>query len=514
MMRNEMTSCGFIVTLPPPTPNGGLHLGHMAGPFLAADIFTKAMQAKGHNVQVLSYSDSNQSYVRATAEKQERDPAELALTWTKDILKTLDVYGCQVDLYFEPHADSNDFVREVVLRLYEEGHLRKKQLPFFYSLKRRVFLDEAGVSGNCPKCLDDCKCGICEACGFPTRADTLLNPRSTNDLEEQIELRTAEVLVLELEEWRDRLIKFHDAASSSRPRYRWLVKDALEERLPAFPVSVPGDWGIALDHVDLRGQVINAWAELVLDFVFGYRRIEIDYPTFPRIVNFFGYDNSYFYALVHTTLLMAAGLDRYLPHATIINEFYNLENAKFSTSRDHLIWANALAKDFPADLIRFYLALTAPGFEQGNFSNPDMHEVIKRRLLAPYQRIASRLNASAGKEILASSTVASRMAGAMRSRVSHSLTVERFNLRQAAEDMLKALVAIEYGLARGQLDVSDAFFLLGEWAKVIAPIMPSVSVNLGRSLGVTCSGVTTVPETLPTKAIGPGAIAMKEMPNV
>ncbi|MEP2781115.1 MAG: class I tRNA ligase family protein [Pseudoruegeria sp.] len=506
-MNASLTSPDFIVTLPPPTPNGGLHIGHMAGPFLAADIFSKAAQARGQTVHVLSYSDTNQSYVRATAEKQNRDPKELASVWTQDILETLKLYDCQVDDYFEPHPASNGFVRDTLLRLYDQGVLKKKSYPFFYLPAQDVFLDEAGVSGLCPRCLDDCKCGICEACGFPTRADTLINPRATNDPDLEIEMRHVEVLVLELENCREALRQFHSFSDAIRPKYRWLVDDALADPLPDFPVTVPGSWGIATDHPDLPGQVINAWPELVLDLVYGYQKVAPEGAPSTRVVNFFGYDNSYFYGIVHVALLQAAGLQRFLPHATMINEFYNLENAKFSTSRGHLIWARDMAQNYPPDLIRFYTALTSPGLEEGNFSEIDMREVIQRRLLTPYQEIAAA--APIQDETIEPSAMVRQVMQGISTRVSESLQLNRFNLRHAAEDALKGLSAINSCLATGTLSRGELVLLLDCWSQSIAPLMPATANSLRLMLVM-----DIIPETLPYEPVNHDTSQRAEEANV
>lgn len=472
-----MSKPDIIVTLPPPTPNGGLHVGHMAGPFLAADIFVKSMQKQGQTVHVLSYSDTNQSYVRATAEKQGCDPKTLASEWTRDILQTLALYNCQVDQYFEPDVESNEFVRNIILKMFERGVLKKKPHPFFYSLDREIFLDEAAVSGLCPRCLDNSKCGICEACGFLTNANNIIAPYATNSPEELIEIHEVKVLLLDPERWRNKLRKFHSFQDPIRPKYRWLVDDAFREELPIFPVTVPGSWGIKIDHHDLPDQVINPWAELVFDFVYGYQRID-DENTTPKIVNFFGYDNSYFYSIVHVTLLYAANLDRYLPSATMINEFYNLENAKFSTSRGHLIWARELAEEIPSDLVRFYCAMTAPGFEQGNFNRNEMDDVLENRLISQFRQISVSIPNRIDSSLFPKTSLGQTIASVVESRVSRSFALERFQLRHAAEDSLKGLEAIRKSIEQGMMSRDDALIALLGWANAIAPIMPQTAVEL------------------------------------
>lgn len=472
----------FIVTLPPPTPNGGLHVGHMAGPFLAADVFTKAVQALGKSVHVLSYSDTNQSYVRVTAEKQNRDPVQLASYWANDIHETLNLFCCQINQYFELNIDTNKFVRDLIYDLYDKNILKKKSYPFLYLPDQEVFLDEAGACGHCPRCLDDCKCGICEACGHLTQANTLLNPWAAEDSTARVEVRHADVLVLELESWRAALRDFHRFSDAIRPKYRWLVNDVLAEPLPDFPITVPGCWGIGVDHSELPGQVVNAWPEIALNFVYGYRRVKSSDGAPPQIVNFFGYDNSYFYAIVHVALLCAAGMEQYLPRATIINEFYNLENKKFSTSRDHLIWARDMAQTYPPDLVRFYAALSAPGFEQGNFNETDMREIVTRRLILPYNRIvntARQLNNEGD-----TSESVEKMKHALSKRMAFSFDIDRLNLRQAAEDGLRGLCAIESVVAAHATNRRSLIELLKTWACAMTPLMPSVSGNLLQELKV------------------------------
>ena len=492
MIQTKFPTPDYIVTLPPPTPNGGLHVGHMAGPFLAADIFTKAVQANDKQVHVLSFSDTNQSYVRATAEKQNRDPQELASYWTKDILKTLDVFGCQVDNYFEPDEVSNSFVLDIVLSLYEKGTIKKKPYPFMYNLDQGTFLDEAGVSGLCPRCLDDCKCGICESCGFPTRADTLINPRATNDPTTRIEVRYVEVLTLELENWRNQIRKFHTFSDAIRPKYRWLVDDALDDLLPDFPITVPGTWGIKADHPDCPGQVVNAWPELVLNFVYGYRKVITPNTPAPKIVNFFGFDNSYFYALVHVALLYATKLEEFLPHATIINEFYNLDNAKFSTSRGHVVWAQDLVKDLPADIIRFYCALTAPGFEQSNCNLLSMKTVIEERLSEPLMNLMRWLNERLPDidQIVGVSPLAQKFRNIIVNRVAYGLSVGRFNLQHCTNDILHSLALILSNIESSKVEsknqqFSDVLYLLESWCQAAAPIMPVLTKELISNINCT-----------------------------
>lgn len=474
----------YVVTLPPPTPNGGLHIGHLAGPFLAADVFAKSLALKGHTPHVTSFSDTNQSYVRATAKRLGRDPMELARGWSENIVETLALYHCDLDHYFEPTTESADFLRQFFLNLFDQGVLKKKKRGFYFCLDTQTFLDEAGVSGFCSNCLEACTCGICEGCGAVTSSNDLLMPKNSATNSSNLEVREVEVLVLELEPLREKIAAFHAQGDLVRPKYRWLVEDSLKGALPDYPITVPGDWGLALDIPGLDGQVINAWPEIMANFVFAYETYLGAGDTSPvNVVNFFGYDNSYFYAIVHVGLLIASGNERFLPLCTMTNEFYNLEHAKFSTSRDHAIWSHDLASRYPADFSRFFLALTAPGFEQGNFVQSEMEAVIERRLVAPWNSLAGRINQVDAKDGVVSDH-AQNLGQILSKRVRQCLTLDRFNLRQAAEDALNALELCDaiLGNAPGPQQAIDARHVLFVWSTEVRPIMPKLAAYLSDAL--------------------------------
>ncbi|MCW8176474.1 class I tRNA ligase family protein [Verminephrobacter aporrectodeae] len=475
------SASSFVVTLPPPTPNGGLHVGHMSGPFLAGDVFAKAARLRGAACFTTCYSDVNQSYVRVTAERQNRDPHELAAHWTRDIKETLLDHGVELSDYFAPDATGSAYIRDLFVGLYERGVLKKKSFPVFYSKDTASYLDEAGVSGICPVCLAGCKCGICEACGSLTDATNLLEPRVTVSGSTNLVVAYVEVLVLELEGLRPQIEAFYAGNQRFRTRYLWLVEDALRTALPDFPVTLPGSWGIPIDHADFPGQTINAWPELMAELIYSYRRAldqDSALGSSPAFVNFFGFDNSYFYALVHVALLTQIDDGRWLPHATIINEFYNLDHAKFSTSNNHSIWSSDLAQRHNVDTIRFYGAFNAPGFEKANFNEGDMAKVVDDRLLRPWAAIASGYNAhlarSASKGTFDVSTHARTLGESALRRIFASYSLERFHLRQATEDLLHLLelIAVRVAALRDGQSSADVAHLLQCFALAASPLMP------------------------------------------
>jgi methionyl-tRNA synthetase len=488
----------LIITLPPPTPNGGLHVGHLSGPFLAADVFRKHAQQLGHRCLSVTYSDANQSYVRVTAERQNRAPDELARHYTRDILETLAIYGIDVDDYRYPDVRSASFVRDFFLDLYRKGVLVRRPMPFFYAHARQQFLDEAGVSGFCPRCLAACKCGICEACSFPNTAATLISPRDTIRGSAQLEIRMCDVLVLETECWREPIRDFYAGNRPFRTRYLWTVADALSAPLPAFPVTVPGEWGIKAECSDIPGQVINPWAEVMAQLLFGFRSAKDRLEGMPAgVINFFGFDNSYFYAIVHAGLYLAAGEAEWLPAATVINEFYNLEHSKFSTSGNHVLWARDLAMRHSPDAIRFYAAYNTPGFEKSNFAEREMCDVITRELVTSWRELVAAYHArlDADNSAAALSAAAKEHADVAFSRIGASYSLERFHLRQAAEDLLHLLKFVRTQLTTHDMTAVDAAYFLKVFAQAAYPIMPLMGAHLFKILtGTQLARVDTTPK--------------------
>ncbi len=487
---NKTPAPSFVVTMPPPTPNGGLHVGHLSGPFLSADAFSRAARLKGSEVFTTCYSDVNQSYVRVTALRQGRDPHELADHWTNDIVTTLDEASIDVDDYFPVDGNSRAAVQQLFHDLYASGVLVKKPFPIFRSRLTGEYLDEAGVTGHCPSCLSHSKCGICESCSSVNSPATLLNPSVTLTGETTLDVEQVDVMVLELERMRSNIVSVYERSTQFRPRFRWVVEDALKNTLPDFPVSMPGSWGFPVAHADFPGQVINAWPEIMAQQIHSYKRAlarNRKLGSQPTFVNFYGFDNAYFYAVVHAALMSVIDDGRWLPAGAASNEFYNLDHLKFSTSNNHVIWSRDLLKRHPVDAVRFYAAWNNPGFEKANFNEADMQKVLDRGLRKLWGGIAEQYNQRIeGFQGLAGEPTAATVATgrAALARIFDSYSLERFHLRQAAEDVLHLMTYIDARLRGGETHtgIGDVAHLLRCLAVALAPIAPGAANTLHQGL--------------------------------
>lgn len=445
-----------VVVAATPTPNGDLHIGHMAGPYLAGDVYSRYLAADGRDVIYTTCTDDSQTYVTTTARRLGVPAEQLCAESTAKIERSISAMG----LSMEGLPPIDDRYRATVLefftRLHETDRLRERTVRLPYAQESGRYLYDGLMTGSCPVCLTGSAGGVCEGCGHPNNADELLGARSVLEPDSPVTTREVTILVLPMEEYRERLTSyFAERLGRWRPHAAQLVRELLARPLPEIPVTVPGDWGIAAPFPETPGQILYPWVEAMPAVMYstwwsadrrGERTEAVDElwraGSDTELVYFHGFDNVYHWGLLDLVLLMAHG-DRYvLPEANISNEFYDLEGEKFSTSRNHLIWSADLLAEVPRDLVRFYLALTAPEFQRTNFSTAALTEVTERRLIGPWNRLAEALNAlapaGAGSPLPTTATGRDRAASIIeRFRLTYEL--DGFNLGRSAESLVAAL---------------------------------------------------------------------------
>ncbi|MFF0734312.1 class I tRNA ligase family protein [Streptomyces chartreusis] len=480
-----------VVVAATPTPNGDLHIGHMAGPYLAGDVYSRYLAADGRDVIYTTCTDDSQTYVTTTARRLGVSAEQLCAESTAKIERSISAMG----LSMEGLPPIDDRYRATVLefftRLHETDRLRERTVRLPYAEESGRYLYDGLMTGSCPVCLTGSAGGVCECCGHPNNADELLGARSVLEPDSPVTTREVTILVLPMEEYRERLTSyFAERLGRWRPHAAQLVRELLARPLPEIPVTVPGDRGIAAPFPETPGQILYPWVEAMPAVMYstwwsadrrGERTEAVDElwraGGGTELVYFHGFDNVYHWGLLDLVLLMAHG-DRYvLPEANISNEFYDLEGEKFSTSRNHLIWSADLLAEVPRDLVRFYLALTAPEFQRTDFSTAALTEVTERRLIGPWNRLAEALNAlapaGAGSPLPTTATGRDRAAGIIeRFRLTYEL--DGFNLGRSAENVVAALdrLTAEAQEARERDDALGAGDLLLQVRALLACAAP------------------------------------------
>ena len=341
-----------IVIAATPTPNGDLHVGHLAGPYLAGDIYARYLRAMGRPVIYTTCTDDSQSYVVATAAKRATTPQALCESSTRAIGTSLAAVG--ISMTGLPPIDDRyrQSVLSFVTRLYDAGRLRLRSVRLPYAEYSGTYLFDGLLNGSCPVCLAGSCGGTCENCGHPNSFDELLDPHSTIDPAEPVSHREHTVLVLPMEEYRERLSEYFTAREDRwRPHSMQLIRELLAGPLPEIPVTMPGDWGIAAPFAETPGQILYPWIEAMPASMYSTwwaagQQGDPQPEAFDElwlaehgaeVVYFHGFDNTYHWGLMDLVLLMAHGERYVLPESNVCNEFYDLDGAKFSTSRNHLI---------------------------------------------------------------------------------------------------------------------------------------------------------------------------------
>jgi methionyl-tRNA synthetase len=498
-----MTSRRWI-TATPPTPNGDLHIGHMAGPYIAGDVLRRFSEADGRSVLYTTGLDDHQSYVPVRGIKDgNRKATEVADLFGKSITTTWATAEVVFDRIGQPRQDAGyaGFVQDFVRRLYDGGHIVARTRPLPYCAPCELWLYEAYVAGGCPHCGAPSGGNACEPCGRPNMCGDLTDPRCVL-CGTPAELRDCTRLFLPLQPFAGRLTEFWSRVTMP-PHLRALCEQMLADGLPEIAVSHPGEWGVPVPVRGFEDHRIYVWLEMAPGYLLEYDPDAAVPPQGP--VQFFGYDNGYFHAVLFPAVFAAYDPQIPLPTAFIVNEFYRLDGKKFSTSRRHAIWADEALAEVGSDVLRYHVLGDRPNGRQTSFSRADLatsRGQLKRwndwlhRLL---QAVAAECGGAVPAEIPRGSGWDRLRARAVRAvtELRECYDVQGFDPRRAVA-LLNEIVACaeDYGYVhdherqrpRGepsyraalnaQLAIAAA---LATWA---APVMPRGSARLAGLLGV------------------------------
>ncbi len=386
-----------LVVTPPPTPNGPLHLGHLSGPYVAGDIAARALRDGGRRTLTQCGLDAHQNYVLTRAQERGEKAADTAAHYGGLVREALRAARIRYDIMVDPLADPGyrDAVAGLLTELVEAKVVEVAPVSLRACAGCGRVLHHARVAGTCPDCGAGAAGGTCEGCGgFRTAAD-LVGARSTC-CSAGLEPVTHTVPVVRLAEHRELLCEFWSRAVLP-PRLRRLVASYLDRGLPEVPLAYPSDWGIAWGD----GLRVDVWAEMALaNLILPARELRPDADALAGYLDawrdierqwiFLGVDNAFYYAVLIPALHLAAGLpDR--PTGLVVNEFYRLTGAKFSTSRGHAIWAHEfLAAEDPA-VVRAFVSFDRPDSYETDF-RPAAYEAFKARYAAAAGGTGPRLD--------------------------------------------------------------------------------------------------------------------------
>lgn len=376
-MKPDRGSPGpLVITATAPTPNGPLHVGHLSGPYLAADIAARAARARGERVLTVSGLDPHQNYVPAKAAIESRGAGEVLDEYEALIRQALRAARVCYDIFIDPRTDGA--YRAAVASLLEELVASKVAVVEEATLARcarcQVTLHHAYVTGGCPVCGTHSGGGTCECCGAFTTAVNMSDARCARCGGPPLSLR-AEIPLLRLETYRDVLTTTW-AAAVLPPRVRSLIGHYLAIGLPDVPLAYPTDWGIGYGA---EGQRIDVWLEMGLGLL-SQVAAKFD-PTASTVGgylaawrqagpcwHFLGVDNAFYFGVLFPALFGGMGMAPGWLGGLVVNEFYRLDGLKFSTSRNHAVWAHELLAGQDPAMVRLYLCWDRPDRYESDFT--------------------------------------------------------------------------------------------------------------------------------------------------
>jgi methionyl-tRNA synthetase len=391
----------------PPTPNGDLHLGHLSGPYLGADAYVRFLRMTGVTAWHLTGSDDHQSYVVDRAQRDGTDPASTAARYSAEIATTLRMLDIEPDQYTITSTDVRYAagVRSFFSAVVASGGIAARPGPALCDADSGRYLYECDVSGRCPGCGAGTGGNICEECGEPNVCADLVQPRA-NGSTALPEARDVTRYMIDLSRYADD-IAAHHRLGRVPVRLRELTDRLLRRGAYDIAVTHPAEWGVVPAEDTVDDQVIWVWPEMAYGFLHGIaalgERLGKDwYADKPRpdwkIVHFFGFDNSFYHAILYPVLYRLAYPDWTPDIDYQLNEFYLLDGEKFSTSRRHAVWGKEILEQYGVDEVRYYLAATRPERRRTNFRRVDFEKAVRETLVGRWQlwlhelgqRVASR----------------------------------------------------------------------------------------------------------------------------
>ncbi len=385
------------LTATPPTPNGDLHLGHMAGPYVAIDVLRRYLGSEGIPVLMTTGMDPHQSYVPAQGRREGWTGPKVADTYGPRIAAAWRQAGVLFDQVIEPWQTPgyNDFVQAFFSKLYDDGFIEPRTRPLPYCPQCQRWLYEAYVSGGCPHCGASSGGNACEACARPNDCGNLIDPHCSA-CGTPAELREQTRLYLPLAPFGERLEAFWDRTLMP-PHLRAVCRAMMADGLPEIAVSHPTDWGVPVPVPGFTDQRIYVWFEMAPGYLLEYDQGEPRPATGP--VQFFGFDNGYFHAVLHPALYLAWDDKLPLASAFVVNELYLFEGVKFSTSRRHAVWAVEGLTEVGVDAVRYHVMRSRPNGRQTSFARGDL-ELARDRLHSHWNgwlsELASAVKAETG----------------------------------------------------------------------------------------------------------------------
>ena len=393
------------VTAALPYANGGVHIGHLAGVYVPADIYVRYLRLKKREVVFIGGSDEHGVPITIRAKKEGVTPQDVCDRYHKLIKDSFEEFGISFDVYSRTTSPThNKFASDFFRKLYDDGKLVEKESEQYYDEEARQFLADRYIMGECPHCGNpDAYGDQCEKCGSDLSPMELKNPHSTLSGSQPV-IRKTKNWYLPLNNYQEWLKQWIlEDHKEWRPNVYGQCKSWLDMDLQPRAMTRDLDWGIPVPVEGAEGKVLYVWFDAPIGYISNTKELcDSDPERFgswqkwwqdpeTRLVHFIGKDNIVFHCLIFPTMLKAHG-GYILPDNVPANEFLNLEDNKISTSKNWAVWLHEYLRDFEGkqDVLRYVLTANAPETKDNNFTWKDFQERNNSELVAVYGNFVNR----------------------------------------------------------------------------------------------------------------------------
>jgi methionyl-tRNA synthetase len=387
------------VTSALPYANGPVHIGHLAGVYVPADIYARYLRLKGEEVLFIGGSDEHGVPITIKAKKEGVTPQDIVDRYHSIIKKSFEDFGISFDVYSRTTSPTHkDLAADIFKTIYEKGGFIEQSSEQYYDEKAQQFLADRYITGKCPHCGNENAYGDqCESCGTSLNPTDLINPKSTisGSVPVMRETRHWYLPLDQHEAWlRKWILEDH---KEWKPNVYGQCKSWLDMGLQPRAVSRDLDWGIPVPVDGAEGKVLYVWFDAPIGYISNTKELLPDSwekwwkDDDTRLLHFIGKDNIVFHCIVFPSVLKAEG-SYILPENVPANEFLNLEGDKISTSRNWAVWLHEYLVDFPGkqDVLRYVLTANAPEMKDNDFTWKDFQSRNNNELVAIYGNFINR----------------------------------------------------------------------------------------------------------------------------
>ena len=387
-----------LVTTALPYANGPVHIGHLAGVYVPADIYVRYLRKKGEDVAFIGGSDEHGVPITIKAQKEGVTPQDIVDRYHKIIKDSFEELGISFDIYSRTSSKTHhDLSSAFFKKLYDEGKFIEKTSMQFYDEKAGQFLADRYIVGKCPHCGNERAYGDqCEACGTSLNATDLIDPVSaiTGNKPELKETKHWYLPLDQYEGWlKEWILEEH---KEWKPNVYGQCKSWLDNGLQPRAATRDLDWGVPVPIEGAEGKVLYVWFDAPIGYISATKDLTPEWEKYwkdpeTRMIHFIGKDNIVFHCIIFPAMLKAEG-SYILPDNVPANEFLNLEGDKISTSRNWAVWLHEYLVEFPGkqDVLRYVLTANAPETKDNDFTWKDFQTRNNSELVAIYGNFINR----------------------------------------------------------------------------------------------------------------------------